>query len=300
MPAKRVGIVIINFNQEKDTTACLSSLREIDHPNYEIVLVDNASKNNSADRIKQNFPEITLIKNRENLGFSEGNNVGIRYLLKKETDHVLLLNNDTIVDRKFLTELVDGLEAYPNAGMAGPKIYYMGRPDVIWFAGGDFRSLSGRTFHYGLGQKDKGQFEKVREVGFVTGCALLVTRSVIEKVGLLDPDYFFSYEDVDWCVRAAKKHYKLIYVPSSRVWHKFAASAGGRFSPLYIYYRIRNNLLFTKKNARPASEFLFHLFFSPAKLIIWCSITLNFKGLLSVYLGMRDFFALNFGKARAF
>jgi len=300
MPSKKVGIVIINFNQEKDTTACLSSLREIDHPNYEIVLVDNASKGNSADRIKQNFPEITLIKNSENLGFAEGNNVGIRYLLKKNIDYVLLLNNDTVVDKKFLTELVDCLEAYPGAGMAGPKIYYMHRPDVIWFAGGDFRALSGRTFHYGLGQKDRGQFDKVREIGFVTGCALLAKRCVIEKVGMLDPDYFFSYEDVDWSLRAAKKHYKLIYVPTSRVWHKFAASAGGRFSPAYVYYRVRNKLIFCKKNLRALREFLFNLLCMPAAIALFCLATLKFRSIASVYLGLYDYFTLNFGKARWF
>jgi GT2 family glycosyltransferase len=275
-------------------------LRDIDYPNYEVVLVDNASRDNSADRIKQNFPEITLIKNPDNLGFAEGNNMGIRYLLKKNIDHVMLLNNDTVVDRKFLTELIDGLEAYPGAGSAGPKIYYMGRPDVIWFAGGGFRKISGRTFHYGIGQKDNGQFDKVREVGFVTGCALLVKRSLIEKVGLLDPDYFFSYEDVDWSERAAKKHYKLIYVPSSRVWHKFAASAGGRFAPLYVYYRVRNKLIFARKHGRPLSEFLFNLIFFPAAFMIYSALTLNFMALPAIVRAIVDFFAGSWGKARSF
>jgi len=296
----KVGIILLNWNGEEDTVNCLSSLKYIDYPNYEIVLVDNGSQDGSPDRIKAKFPEITLIKNKENLGFAEGNNVGIRRLLQDKTDYFLLLNNDTVVDKNFLREMVSAFDRDPKIGMAGPKIYYMHDRDRIWYAGGDFRKISGRTYHIGQMQKDKGQFDEFKEVGFITGCALLVKREVVDKIGLLDKDYFNNYEDVDWSARAKAAGYKLMYVPTSVIWHKFAASMGGRFSPFYIYYRIRNNLLYVKKNNGSTVELLFHLILSPVKMFGFCILTLNFKGIISTFYGLLDFIIGRYGKGRDF
>lgn len=300
MPAPKVGIVIINFNGEEDTTACLLSLRGIDYPDYEIVLVDNASRDASADRIKTGFPEITLIKNSDNLGFAEGNNVGIRYSLENGADYVLLLNNDTVVDKKFLTEIVSAAQAHPEAGVLGPKIYLYGEEGRIWYAGGYLNKITGKTFHRGLHKKDVGQFEQMTDVDFVSGCAMLIRRAVIEKIGVLDPDYFFSYEDVDFSLRAERAGFKLIYVPGSHVSHKFARSIGGRFSPAYIYYRVRNSLLFMKKNRFSSLKILYSITVNPLKMLAFSLMTGNLKGVAAVAKAVSDFLSGKSGRARWF
>ncbi len=296
MTSPKVGIVILNWNGEEDTSACLSSLGKINYSNYEIVLVDNGSVDGSPERIKAKFPNITLIKNKENLGFAEGNNVGIRYLLGKTADYILLLNNDTIVEPNFLTELVNVAETSPKSGILGPKIYFLHKPERIWFAGGYLNKTTGKTYHRGLNEKDRGQYDQTTEVDFVTACAMLVKREVLLKLKRLDPDYFYSYEDADFSLRAASSGYKLLYVPASKIWHKFAQAAGGRFSPLYIYYRIRNGLLFMKKNNFPWPKRFYSLLVNPTKMMLFTLLTANFKGTVAVLLGLLDFLRGKYGK----
>lgn len=296
----KVAIILLNWNQEADTSECLKSLAKIDHGNYEIVLVDNASRDGSADKIKNKFPNITLIKNPENLGFAEGNNVGLRYFAGKEIDYFLLLNNDTIVKNDFLSKLVEAGENDPSAGVLGPKIYFFDHPDEIWFAGGYFNRITGKTYHRGLGEKDTGQYDSPVRADFVSGCAMLVRKNVMDQLKGLDPDYFFSHEDVDLCLRAGRLGAKIVYVPGSVVWHKFARAAGGRFSPLYVYYRVRNGLLLLKKNRFPWHKLIYNLIVNPVKMLCFAIITGNFKGAFAVIRGVRDFTAGRYGRGKGF
>lgn len=292
----KVGIILINWNQGKDTSSCLLSLRGLDYPNYEIVLVDNASTDGSPDRIKAAFPGIVLIKNKENLGFAEGNNVGIRYLMSDKTDYVLLLNNDTEVEPNFLSELVKEAERHNDTGIVGPKILFFDRPDKIWYAGGFFNAVTGKTYHRGQNEADRGQYDLVTEVGFVSGCAMLIKRAVLEKLKGLDPDYFYSHEDVDLCLRAKALGYKLLYIPASRIKHKIAMSSGGRFSPLYIYYRVRNSILFMQKNKFPFWQRAYSFLVNPAKMIVFTLLICNFKGAFAAFRGWLDYVRGKSGK----
>jgi len=292
----KVGIIILNWNQEKDTTACLSSLSKIDYSNYEIVVVDNGSRDGSPEKIKAKFHNITLIKNKENLGFAEGNNVGIRYLMAKSVDYILLLNNDTIVESNFLTELVRVGESSTDIGILAPKIYFLDKPDQIWYAGGYFRRITGKTYHRGLFEKDSGQYDEVAGVDFVSGCAMLIKKEILEKLKGLDPDYFNSHEDVDFCLRTKALHYKLLYVPTSKIRHKFAQAMGGRFSSFYIYYRVRNSLLFMEKNGFPWWKLAYSLITNPAKMIAFTLLTGNFRGTAAAIKGLRDFLGRKFGR----
>jgi len=195
--------------------------------------------------------QLLIIKNDQNYGFAEGNNIGIRAALTRESSYVLLLNNDVIVHPSFLTELVLAAERDERIGFAGPKVYfcdYSGRTDVIYFAGGIFSLWTGSARHIALRQVDHGQFNEGKLVDFVNGSCILARRETILETGPLKADYFTYWEDVEWCLRGAKSGYKSAYVPSAKIWHKVGASKKEKAIRGYYYYA-RNLLWLTKENA---------------------------------------------------
>ncbi len=245
----KVFIIVLNWNRAQDTVECINSLNELNYQGFEVLVVDNASQDGSARIIKRTFPDLTLIENARNLGYAEGNNVGIRYALNRGADYVLVLNNDTVVDRDMLTRLIGAAQADEKTGIIGPKIYDFQEPNTIWFAGANINWSIGESHHIGLGEVDRGQFNGVIEVDRLTGCAMLVKREVLEKTGLFDPDYFLYFEDVDLCVRAAKAGYKNICVQTAKLWHKESSSTkANQGSNLHVYYHTRNRLLFLHKH----------------------------------------------------
>lgn len=242
----QVTIVVLNWNGIADTLDCIQSLRKLDYPNYEVVIVDNGSTDNSVETIKADFPNLTLIEVRKNLGYTGGNNRGLRYALQRGADYILLLNNDTEVAPDFLSLLVEVAEADPSVGMVGPLIYYHDRPQVIWSAGGAVDWERGSTRMLGLDEVDHDQFGLApRPVDFITGCALLVKSSVVEQTGPLDDRFFAYYEDAEWGVRATRAGFKNLLVPQAKVWHKITP-AQQAVSPLVYYYMTRNRLLFLR------------------------------------------------------
>jgi GT2 family glycosyltransferase len=242
----RTAIIVLNWNGLSDTLDCLASLQRLDYPDYEIVVVDNGSTDGSAETIRKRFPYLTLIENDENLGFTGGNNTGLRYALQHSADYALLLNNDTEVAPDFLRHLIEAMEADSEVGIAGPTIYYHERPGLIWSAGGAIDWQRGRTRMLYLNTPDEGQLGIApRSVDFVTGCALLVKREVINRAGLLDERFFAYFEEVEWCVRARRAGFKIIHVPRAKLWHKITPEHRAA-SPMVHYYMTRNRLLFLR------------------------------------------------------
>ncbi len=157
--------------------------------------------------------------------------------LDKGADYILLINNDTIVDKNFLTELVRIADSRVDIGFAGPKVYYYeyhGRKDVINIAGGKLNIWKGTSDKLGVKQIDKGQFDKITEVDYIEGSFILVKRKVIEKIGMFDSVYFSYWEDNDWCIRGSKANFKSIYVPDAKIWHKVSASTPSRNNAYYM------------------------------------------------------------------
>lgn len=221
---KRISIIILNWNGLTDTVECLESLKKLNYSNYEVVLVDNASSGNDVEHIKQTYGDyVHIISNNRNYGFSEGNNIGIRYSLSRQSDYILLLNNDTIVDPVSLSELVQVAEQEKKSGILGGKIYYYDSPCRLQSVGGKINWYLGCFKDYS-GQEDHGQYDQVAERDFVYATAMLIKREVIEKIGLLDSSFFFGMEDYDYCARAIRSGFKVLYVPKSKVWHKQGAS----------------------------------------------------------------------------
>lgn len=260
----KIFVIVLNYNGSQLTLNCLKSLSLIKATGYLIstIVVDNASRDNSVNLVNNQFPKIKIIKNNENLGFAEGNNIGIRYALNNEADYILLLNNDTIVDNNLVDGLLKAFSENEKAGIISPKIYFapgyefhfnryqktdLGR--IIWYAGGiiDWKNVLGS--HRGVDEVDNGQYQKIVETDFATGCCMLIKREVFKKIGLLDKRYFLYFEDTDFCQRAKLAGYKIVYSPYSFLWHLNAGSAGGSGSKLQDYYIVRNRLLFTLKYA---------------------------------------------------
>ena len=256
MSMKKIGIVIVNWNGKHDTLVCLDSLRTMRRQGAEvrIIVVDNGSTDNSPAVIRRTHPEVRIIPLSLNLGFSGGNNVGIKAALTDGADHVWLLNNDTVVDSEALT-LLRGLDE-GDAGIAGSKIYFAKgkefhharysereRGRVIWYAGGIIDWQNMYASHRGVDDVDSGQYDAVIDTPFVTGCSMMVRKRVFESTGLLDDRFYLYLEDVDFCLRAKRRGIRLLYVPTSVVWHIGAGSTGGAGNPLHDYYLTRNRLL---------------------------------------------------------
>ena len=246
----RVCIIILNWNGLEDTVECLESLKKITYPNYEVIVVDNGSEGDDAKVLREKFSDyVHVIENDKNYGFAEGCNMGLRYALENsKLDYVLLLNNDTVVAPDFLTELVRAAESDPSIGIVGPKICFYGEPNRIQSAGGQINWWTGEAPLFGCTQIDSGQFDEMKEVDWVMGGALLIKCETIEEIGLLYAGYFAYFEEAEWCAKAKKAGYKVIYAPRARLWHK-RRLAVDRIDGFRLYYMTRNRFLFMKRNS---------------------------------------------------
>lgn len=225
----RVGIIVLNWNGLADTRACLHSLLALEGPPPRIYVVDNASTDGSVTTLHREFSDrIVLLANGRNLLYAGGNNVGILRALADGCSHLLLLNNDTLVDPRLQLELLAAAAHGP--GLHCPKIYYADRPDVLWYAGGRLALRKARISHRGIRETDRGQYDRMERTDWATGCALFAPRLVFEQVGLLDESFELYSEDVDYSLRVRAAGFPVMYVPAAKVWHKVSASIGGNFS----------------------------------------------------------------------
>jgi GT2 family glycosyltransferase len=249
---KTLTTVVLNWNGAADTVALLSSLERSRVPlgwRLRTLVVDNASTDGSPEKITAAYPSVEMIRNPSNLRFAGGNNPGIRHALESGADAVMLLNNDTEVDPAMIERLLLALEQDPSAGAASPLVYFGPPSNRIWYAGGRLMPWLGHASHRGLRERDEGQYRAVEPTGYLTGCCLLATAAAWKRVGLLDERYFIYAEDADWSLRARAAGFRLLFVPTARLWHKVSASTGAA-SPFKIYQRLRANLTLFGTHAR--------------------------------------------------
>ena len=238
-----VAIVVLSWNGREDTLGCLGSLSGVVYRPLLSIVVDNGSTDGTSTAVADAYPDVHVVRSETNLGFAEGNNVGIRRALELGAAYVLVLNNDVEVDPHFVTALVDEAKMRPDAGALCSKILYFDPPDMIWFAGASFDPRSGYNGRQrGYGERDDGRFEQVVETDRACGAAMLVSRAVLEQVGVFDRDLFFYSEDTDWSLRARGAGYRHYVVPASKLWHKISVTSGGENSPTTLYYGLRNTL----------------------------------------------------------
>ncbi|MDQ3098864.1 MAG: glycosyltransferase family 2 protein [bacterium] len=269
--------IILNYKTKDETLKCIDSIEKCSMPSgysQKIIVVDNASSDGIERAITGNHPDIQFIQTGANLGYTGGNNAGIRWVMEsgEHESLILIVNNDTYFSQNFLPEMIGGLKKHPKAGIISPKIYFTKNSwptpvldkdkkeispkttdEIIWYAGGifDWDNIIGGG--RGVDQVDQGQFDREEQIEVATGCAMLIPFSVIKKIKGFDNKYFMYYEDVDLSVRIKRLGYELWYVPKAIMWHENAGSSGVG-SPLQEYFQMRNRLLFAFKYAKPRTK----------------------------------------------
>jgi len=295
-------IIVLTWNGWNDTEECLRSLVPVAASGIRVLLVDNGSADGTPEKVRRAFPEVEVIENGKNLGFPGGNNVGIREALSKGANFVIMLNNDTVVDKDFAQELLSVAVQDKKVGMATSKIYFYDRPETIWFAGGDVSTWTGRSRHEGYGEVDRGQYDNTVEIGRPCGCSLLVTRAFLEDVGLLDEDLFLYGEEIDWALRARQKGYQSVLASRSKVWHKWASGTGGAQSGNYLYYSVRNMLRVLNTHARigffPLNALRNLLVVAGFAVSVFTMKVEKGSGLRNVWRGARDYIVAVSGPRR--
>lgn len=254
-----VSVITVNYNNTAVTCALLESLKRISYPNFEVIIVDNASKERPNEAIEAVFPAAKVINSPVNSGFAGGNNLGIK---AAKGSFLFLVNNDTEFTEGLIEGLLEIFEQHPDAGMASPKFHYFFHKGTIEYAGYKIVDpLTGRNSMIGCGEQDNGQYDQVSVTNYAHGGAMMIPRPVLEDVGLMPEVFFLYYEEFDWCEQFKRKGYKIYYQYKSLIYHKESMTTG-KNSPLKTYYITRNRLLFMRRNVKLPARLFFMTYFT--------------------------------------
>lgn len=264
-----VVVILVNYNGGKDTLECVKSLHESEYP-VDIIVVDNASTNGDPMMFEEYDNEkFHLILLNENLGFAGGNNIAIEYAIKQNYEYILLLNNDTIVDRNMVGYL---REKSASKCVTVPLMLYYDEPSCIWFAGGEISCRTGRVIHC-FGDKQVADVSPKlieRKCTFATGCCIMLATETIKNIGVMDESFFMYAEDLEYSIRLLENSVDILFVPKAKLWHKVGKSSGGMKSNFSIYYNTRNNLRIIRQNKKFFKSYAVFVF-----IIIKCRYVLK-------------------------
>ena len=273
---KEIAIIIVDWNGVEVTKNCLDSLKKLNPTNdysLEIILVDNASTIPVKAQLQAEYHYVHYFRNESNLGFTGGNNVGIRYAIERGSDYFLLLNNDTTVEPDFLQQLFDIMETHPEAGAVQPRIYFEHEKKLLWNGGNGFMDVFGHTLVKGYRKKNRPKYEKCQEQKWLTACAMMFNLERLKKpeLVLMNEQYFTNYEDVELSFRIRRAGFKLYYLPESVVYHIAGYSTNTRkktkegFTHPFMVYMNSRNRLFVIREYSPVYYYptivLFHFFY---------------------------------------
>lgn len=299
---KKVFAISINYNRPDLTSRLLESLRNSKSGSFELdtIIVDNGTIEKYS--LDKKFDDVVLIRPGTNTGFAGGMNIGIKNALEKNADYVLLINNDTVLDKRLIDNLFKAIESNEKFGIVSPKIYFekgkeshkdrynredLGR--VIWYAGGFMDWDNARSVHRGVDEVDHGQYDKAEKIDFATGCCMMIRADVLEDVGLFNERYFLYYEDADLCMRVRRARFDIYYEPKAFLYHENASSSGSG-SPLHDYFLTRNQMIFGMGYAP----------FKTKIALIRQSLGLLFNGRKYQKKGIRDYYLRKFGMGSYF
>lgn len=283
-----VGVVIVNWNLKDSLRETLRSFRKVNYPNLQIVVSDNASSDGSQEMVRKEFPEVTLLTREKGLGYAKGASIGLEYLMDR-TKYIFSTTNDVEVDAEMIRKLVDFAEAHPNAGVIGTKIYFYDRPDVIWHAGGTINPLHGHPRHLGWERKDHPRYDEVLECDFVTGCGFLLRSDALKKAGCFKEDLVFYAEDAELCYRIRENGYRVMYLPTAKMWHKVETTLA-KNRPQQLQYSTRNSLYLLQRHRvgwYPFSLWIYLLGVLPFKMAVF-TLLLKASNARGIWRGIRD------------
>lgn len=257
--APLVSIITVNWNNTEVTCDLLRSIKENNtYQNIEVIVVDNASSVDPTNAFLKEYPAVNVLRTRENLGFSGGNNVGIR---AAKGEFLFLINNDTEFTAGLIEPLLEIFDQYPKAAVACPKFHYYYAKGTIEYAGYQrVNIVTGRNSMIGCREKDEGQYNQIRETNYAHGGGMMVSRKAIDTVGSMPEHFFLYYEEFDWCEQMRRKGFKIYYQPNALIYHKESMTTG-KMSPLKTYYLTRNRILFMRRNVPLPGFSIFMLYF---------------------------------------
>jgi GT2 family glycosyltransferase len=286
----RVLGVVLNYNGREITLQAVASLLAMNDPSLELVVVDNGSSDGSHEAVGERFPKVRRLRTEQNLGISGGLNLGLRLGLEEGFDFLMTMNNDIEVAPDMLAELVGVAASSPRIGVVGPKCYYYyGDRNRLWSAGGVLRFRESVTGERGLGDPDRGQYDRDERVDYVNGVAMLIRREALLAAGLWDPVYRVGVEDADFCMRAKRAGFECWYAHRARLWHMISPTTGGYVAGR-TYRTGRSTAIFVRKFAG-AGGWLSFLAWSLAALpaaLVRESLRSNAGAVLAKYRGLWD------------
>ena len=286
-----VSIITINYNGLEDTCALIETIPF--NENMEVIVVDNASKNQEAVIIAQRYPHVKVIKSKRNLGFAGGNNLGIQAAQGK---YMFLINNDTIFKKFNIQALVDRLESMPHIGIVCPKIRFAWANNPIQFAGySKLSRITVRNHAIGFNEEDHGQYDTAHPTPYAHGAAMLIKREAIDKAGLMPDCYFLYYEELDWSIMFTRAGFQIWYEPKCTIYHK-ESQATGQNSPLRTYYLTRNRLVLVQRNPLEFNKTLAYLYLIgivSLRDILKYTLSARFDLLKATIHALRDFIINN-------
>lgn len=275
--SNKVSIILLNYNGANDTIQCIKSIKENEkNLDYDIVVVDNKSTDDSIKKLEK-LEGIIFLKNEENRGFAAGNNYGIKYAIDNGAEYILLLNNDTEIEKNAISIMLENYKKHKEVGIMGARIMYSDNKELINYCGGHINFTKATVVHEHYREKYVKEDIECKQTDFITGCTMLFSKEIIEKVGYLPEEYFMYYEDADYCIKTKEKGFKLFISLNSIIYHKVSSSSGGEQSPFSIKWGTRNRIVFMSKFRQYTSGIYTYLFFYFTRIIKVIEYTLKGK-----------------------
>lgn len=288
-------IILVNYNNWKDTLECIDSLKKSGIEDSNILIIENCSTNNSFEELKAAELNIKIINTKKNLGFTGGNNLGIKYAIENKFKYAILLNNDTIVDSKNpINMLIDEMEKNEDVTLGTGRIFYFPEKDKIWYDGGKLLKWRGMAIHNNY-RKNKNEIrliDKKKYVDFISGCFMGIRLNDITKLGLLNDNFFMYLDDVEYSARAVKRNLKLLFIPQVVIFHK--ATGEGERTPKLVYYSMRNRKILINLHFGIVAKLYFEMVLI-IKRILWFFTNKKYYNLL-LY-AVRDYKKQYYGQA---
>ena len=290
-----IAVILVNWKKYNLTSNCIDSLNKSNYKNFKIILVDNEYSEKSLIELKNQHKDIVVFKEKNNLGFAGGNNIGIRYALENDYDYIMLLNNDTEVKENFILPLVERIEKDHFLGAVQPLILNFSNKSIIWNAGGKLNKFLGLISTRLNNNKLNSSIVFDDYTDWISGCCILIKSEIVKKIGLLDEKFFTYYEDVDWSLRMKSLGYDLGFVKESIIYHHGSSSSKnkknkeGVISSKIHYFNIRNHILLLKKHKNLFNFFgiVFFQIIKTTSYIFYFLIKFRFNKLTMVLKGLK-------------